>query len=103
MAQENKRHQAGRRPEITRNIYNAVRKYDRQSFERWVDHIYGCGYEDGIGSDQAIAAAAGQWDAGHTTGLLDAIEIIAKVKGIGPKKLEEIKDAINEAVEVKET
>ena len=85
MTRENKRHQTGRRPEITRNIYNAVRKYDRQSFEKWVNHIYDCGYDDGLGSDQAIEAAARSWSAGHTAGLEDAVEIIAALKGIGPK------------------
>ena len=97
MAKQAKRHRTGKRPEITRDIYNAVRKYDRRSFEDWADHIYDCGYEDG--KAQAVITIKEARAAGHAAGIETAIGIMAKVKGIGPKKLEEIKAAINKAME----
>lgn len=109
MAKQNKRHQAGKRPEITRDLYNTVRKYDRRSFEEWANHIYDCGREDGYaeGSAQqaAVRAAAVKktakqaHDAGRAAGLADAVTIISTIKGIGPKKLQEIRTAISKAAE----
>lgn len=97
MTKQNNRHQAGKRPEITRDIYNTVRKYDRRSFEDWADHIYDCGYEDG--KAQAVISIKEARAAGHAAGLEAAVGIVAQIKGIGPKKLEEIKAAISKAME----
>lgn len=97
MAKQVKRHQTGKRPEITRDTYNAVRKYDRRSFESWADSIYDFGYEDG--KTQAVASIKAVRESGFKAGIENAIQIMATVKGIGPKKQEEIKAAINRVME----
>lgn len=97
MAKQVKRHQAGKRPEITRDIYNTVRKYDRRAFEGWVDSIYDFGYEDG--KAQVIATTKAVMESGFKAGIESAIRIMATVKGIGPKKQEEIRAAINKNME----
>ena len=97
MAKQVKRHKAGKRPEITRDTYNAVRKYDRRSFESWADSIYDFGYEDG--KAQAVATTKAVRESGFKAGIENAIRIMATVKGIGPKKQEEIRAAINKATE----
>lgn len=107
MKEKTKRHQSGRRPEITRNVYNAVRKYDRQSFEAWVNNIYDCGYEDGASGDEAVDGAALSYDTGHADGLAKgkkegfeqgtdhgvhiALKAAAGIRGIGAKRIEEMK------------
>lgn len=92
-----KRH-AGRRPEITRAVYNSVRKYDRQSFEAWADNLYRCGFEDG--SSQETTAG---YDKGYKQGFRDAIgranSIAATIKGIGAKRLAELSAALDGEVE----
>lgn len=64
-------------PEINREIYKAVKKYDRQQFTSFCTDLYKYGYEDGRQSVPGIE-------------LKEVIGAIGQVKGIGPKKLEEI-------------
>lgn len=72
------RNKKGRMPEITRDIFKGVKKYDRQQFTAFCTDLYGYGFEDGRASVPGID-------------LKTVYEAIAGTKGIGPKKLEEIK------------
>ncbi len=72
------RNKKGVMPVITRDIYKAVKKYDRQQFQEFCTNIYGYGFEDGRASVPGVDVKS----------IYDAI---AATKGIGPKKLEEIK------------
>lgn len=79
------RNKKGTMPEITRETYKAVKKFDRQQFSGFCKDLYTFGYEDGKASvpafdeDKLYAAIAG-------------------TKGIGAKKLEEIKANIKAAL-----
>lgn len=72
------RNRKGVMPVITRAVYKAVKKYDHQQFTDFCAGIYKSGYEDGRESVPGVDVKA----------IYDAI---AATKGIGPKKLEEIK------------
>lgn len=75
------RHKKGAMPEITREIYKRVKKLDRQQFVEFCATLYYSGIEDGKASVPGIDAEK-------------IYEVIAGIKGIGPKKLEDIKAAI---------
>lgn len=77
------RNKKGVMPEITRDVYKGVKKFDRQQFTSFCTDIYKFGFEDGRSSVPGI----------DVTKILEAI---AATKGIGPKKLEEIKANIEE-------
>ena len=76
-------------PEITRETYKSVKKYDRQQFTVFCTNLYKDGYEDGRESVPGIDVA-------------DIMDAISGVKGIGAKKLESIKTAIESAYQAKE-
>lgn len=78
------RNKKGVMPEITREIYKAVKKYDRQQFTSFCYDLYKFGVEDGRASVPGI-------DVGKI------YEVIAATKGIGPVKLAEIKANIEKA------
>lgn len=81
-----KRNTPGKMPEITREIYKSVKKFDRQQFQIFCRDLYGYGFEDGRASVPGIDLTA-------------IYEAIGATKGIGPKKLEEIKKSIEAAFE----
>lgn len=83
------RHKKGAMPEVTREIYKNVKKYDRQQFSAFCTDLYTYGFEDGRDSVPGIEVN-------------DIYEVIASVKGIGPKKLAEIKEAVENAFGKKE-
>ena len=68
---------------FTRDTYNRVRKFDRRDMQTWIESIYNEGYNNGAASVPGIDTEK-------------IFEAIARVKGIGPKKLEEIKAAVNQ-------
>ena len=83
--------------ETTRAQYKAIKKFDHHQLNIFVDDIYKKGKFAG-------------YDAGYQQGLKTAVEMqasvpsmekildaVSGVKGIGPKKLEEIKCAIEAA------
>ena len=72
------RNKKGVMPEITRDIYKGVKKFDRQQFTNFCTDLYRFGFEDGKASAPAVDVEK-------------ILEIVAATKGIGPKKLEEIK------------
>ena len=77
------RNKKGVMPEITRDIYKGVKKFDRQQFTNFCTDIYKFGFEDGRESVPDVDVTK-------------ILEVIAATKGIGPKKLEEIKANIEE-------
>lgn len=72
------RNKKGVMPEITRDTYKGVKKFDRQQFTNFCNDIYKFGVEDGKASVPAVDVEK-------------ILEIISATKGIGPKKLDEIK------------
>ena len=80
------RNKKGVMPEITRTVYKDVKRYDRQQFTDFCTSLYKYGYEDGR-------------DSVPGTGTADIIEAISKVKGIGSKKLGDIRAAIESVFE----
>ncbi|EET60327.1 hypothetical protein BRYFOR_07523 [Marvinbryantia formatexigens DSM 14469] len=78
------RNRKGVMPEITREIYKSVKKFDRQQFQSFCRDLYSYGFEDGRASVPGIDLTA-------------IYEAIGATKGIGPKKLEEIKRSIEAA------
>lgn len=76
------RNKKGAMPEITRDVYKAVKKFDRQQFSEFCADLYKYGYEDGF---EAGKAAVPGIDANKI------YEVIAATKGIGPVKLSEIR------------
>lgn len=75
------RNKKGIMPEITRTVYKDVKKYDRQQFTAFCTDLYKYGFEDGRESVPGIDVA----------GIMDAI---SGVKGIGTKKMGDIREAI---------
>ena len=78
------RNKKGVMPEVTREIYKSVKKFDRQQFTSFCTDLYKFGFEDGRESVPGM-------DIGKI------YEVIAATKGIGPVKLAEIKANIDAA------
>lgn len=72
------RNRKGKMPEITREVYKTVKRYDRQQFQEFCKKLYCYGFEDGRESIPG-------------TDLTKIYEAIADTRGIGEKKLEDIK------------
>lgn len=69
---------------INRDKYKAIKKFDHQQMENFCADIYKSGYQDGRDSVPGVDLSA-------------VYEAIGATKGIGPKKLEEIKRSIETA------
>lgn len=67
------RNKKGVMPEITRETYKSVKKYDRQQFTVFCANLYKYGYEDGRESVPGIDVA-------------DIMDAISGVKGIGERR-----------------
>lgn len=78
-----KRNKKGVIPEITREIYKGVKKFDRQQFTEFCTDLYNYGVEDGKNSVPGID-------------IKSILDVVASVKGIGPKKMEEIKEKLDD-------
>jgi len=83
------RNKRGAMPRITREIYIGVKKFDHRQFESFCKDLYTFGYEDG--------AEAGKQSVPGID-LDKVLAVISDVRGIGPKKLEEIAAAINTVI-----
>lgn len=83
------RNKKGVLPEITRETYKSVKKYDRQQFTVFCANLYKYGYEDGRESVPGMDAA-------------DIMDAISGVRGIGAKKMESIRAAIESAYQANE-
>ncbi|GFI32926.1 hypothetical protein IMSAGC013_04333 [Lachnospiraceae bacterium] len=82
------RNRKGKMPEITREMYKSIKKYDRQQFTAFCTDLYGFGFQDGRESVPGV----------DITAIMKAIE---NTKGIGAKKLADIRTSI-EAVFTKD-
>lgn len=80
------RNRKGVMPEITREMYKEIKKYDRQKFTSFCTDLYKFGYEDG----QASVPEVDMDDV-----IYKVVLICSETKGIGPKKLDEIKQRLN--------
>ena len=77
-------------PEITREVYKSVKKFDREKFQEFCTDVYKQGYLDGRESVPGVD-------------IQEVYEVIARVPGIGAKRLSMIKEAVDkEFVEVKD-
>lgn len=77
-----KRNKPGVMPEITREVYKNVKKFDRQQFQSFCMDLYKFGYIDGRESVPGVDVEK-------------ICEVIAATKGIGPKKMAEIRANID--------
>ena len=75
--------QKGKMPEINRELYKSIKKFDRQQFTSFCTDLYKYGYEDGQNSVPGVD-------------LSRIREAIASTKGIGEKKLEQIMANVEE-------
>lgn len=82
------RNKRGVMPEITREVYKSVKKFDRQQFQNFCRDLYGYGFQDGRESVPGVDLEA-------------IMAAIGGTKGIGAKKLEDIRTSI-EAVFTKD-
>lgn len=79
------RNKKGKMPEITRDVYKSVKKFDRQQFTSFCSDLYKYGYEDGF--EDGKEAVPG-------IDVEKIYNVVAAVKGIGPKRLAAIKENI---------
>lgn len=77
-----KRNKEGKMPQITRETYKSVKKFDRQQFETFCCDLYGYGFKDGRDSVPGVDAEK-------------ICEAIATVNGIGEKRMAEIRAKID--------
>ena len=75
------RNRKGVMPEITREMYKSIKKYDRQQFTKFCTDLYGFGFQDGRESVPGVDVET-------------IMEAIRSVKGIGAKRLYAIRDSI---------
>lgn len=79
------RNRKGVMPEITREMYKSIKKYDRQQFTAFCTDLYGFGFQDGRESVPGVDVET-------------IMEAIRSVKGIGAKRLYAIRDSIEAVV-----
>lgn len=82
------RNKKGVMPEVTREVYKSVKKFDRSQFNKFCTDLYKFGYEDGI--EAGMNSVVG-------VDVEKVLNAIASTKGIGPKKLAEIHASIEAA------
>lgn len=80
------RNRKGKMPEITREMYKSIKKYDRQQFTAFCTDLYGYGFQDGRESVPGVDLEA-------------IMAAIGGTKGIGAKKLEDIRASIEAVFE----
>lgn len=75
------RNKKGVMPEITREIYKGVKKFDRRQFASFCTDLYRYGYEDGQESVPAVDVE-------------EIMTAIANTNGIGAKKMAKIRESV---------
>lgn len=75
-------------PEITREMYKKIKRFDREQFKSFCKELYCYGFEDGASSVKG-------------TDLNEIYELIAATKGIGPQKYKDIVNNIENAFDGK--
>lgn len=78
--------------ETTRKMYEAVRKYDRQAFDSFCSSVFETGYDAGRASEDQKKKPA-EFDFNYFFRELE------EIKGLGEKKLDAIKAAVNRTQE----
>ena len=82
---------------LNREKYKAIKKYDHQQMESFCSSVYESGVRDGYeaGCKAAAEAASGELaEKFKKSAIAEVLDAAAQVKGIGPKKLEEIRARI---------
>lgn len=98
--------QAQRKYMITREKYKAIKKFDHAQMESFCEEIHKSGYMDGyeIGYQAGYTYAATEEpsesvpDESIELDVAGMLEKIGNIKGIGPKKLDEIREIVKEAL-----
>lgn len=63
---------------MNRNVYKAIKKYDRQQMEGFLKTIYSEGFKDGVESGQRVDFK------------IELVKILENTKGVGEKTIEKI-------------
>lgn len=82
------RNKKGVMPEVTREVYKSVKKFDRSQFNQFCIDLYKFGFEDD--AEAGMNSVAG-------VDVEKVLNAIASTKGIGPKKLADIHASIEAA------
>lgn len=77
------RNKKGVMPEITREVYKNVKKYDRQQFAGFCTELYKYGYEDGRESVPGVD-------------LEEIMAAVARARGVGKRTLDNIRDCVEQ-------
>ncbi len=75
------RNKKGVMPEITREVYKGVKKFDRQQFMSFCTDLYKFGYEDGRESIPAVDVE-------------EIMTVIGSINGIGEKRMAHIREGV---------
>jgi hypothetical protein len=75
-------------PEINHATYKAIKHYNRSQLAQFCTNLYKQGYQDGETGSTGIDSEA-------------VFDVIARVRGIGPKRLAAIKEAVETAFNAK--
>jgi hypothetical protein len=71
-------------PEINHATYKAIKHYNRSQLAQFCTNLYKQGYQDGETGSTGIDSEA-------------VFDVIARVRGIGPKRLSAIRSAVESA------
>lgn len=77
------RNKKGAMPEITREVYKSVKKFDRQQFTAFCIDLYKFGYEDGR---ESVSGAD----------LEEVMVAVANAKGVGKRTLDNIRECVEQ-------
>ena len=77
------RNKKGVMPEITREVYKNVKKFDRQQFTGFCTDLYKYGYEDGRESVPGVE-------------LEEVMAAVAAARGVGKRTLDNIRDCVEQ-------
>lgn len=77
------RNRKGVMPEITREIYKNVKKFDRQQFTGFCTDLYKYGYEDGRESVPGVE-------------LEEVMTAVAAARGVGKRTLDNIRNRVEQ-------
>lgn len=77
------RNKKGVMPEVTREIYKNVKKFDRQQFNGFCTDMYKYGYEDGRESVPGVE-------------LEEVMAAVASARGVGKRTLDNIRNRVEQ-------
>lgn len=79
--EENRAKQKNKDYILTRDKYKSIKRYDHHQMEVFCSSIYASGVRDG-------------YDMGKSDAAEEVLQVVAGVKGIGPKKMDEIRQCL---------